>query len=411
MKLIRNTFKHIVDGAIYIESLFYVRGVAKQPVKQILILRKDGLGDCIIFYATLAKYRAYYDPSWAAITLVFPTYFKGLEPLLMPLIDEIIWFDHKAFGSSFSYRRRFLLDLKRRGYDMAIYPVFSREAIGDFMMQMTGAPVIVGFDGDDAVMSEYQKIKNNSLYSQLVCVPPDMTNELARDLYFAEQVTGTPPVDNTIFSTQNISFPTINVRLLPTTQYDDILRRPEFANIKNGATYAVVFPGAGAPYKIWPEERFASLVRFISEKGIIPVLAGGPRETGLVGRIKAKIGPLKTPLIDLSGQTELSTLAHILAGATFYFGSDTGILHLAVAVGTPTVALVGSGGIGRFFPYGDLNKNRIVCDTTKSYTISDNWKNIELLPKGLPHPSIAAITEADAQKEIEYILEHLNTKK
>ena len=35
-------------------------------------------------------------------------------------------------------------------------------------------------------------------------------------------------------------------------------------------------------------------------------------------------------------------------------------LHIAVAAGTPTVCLMGGGHFGRFFPYGDIDKNRIV---------------------------------------------------
>ena len=55
---------------------------------------------------------------------------------------------------------------------------------------------------------------------------------------------------------------------------------------------------------------------------------------------------------DLRGQTTLEELAQEIAQADLYLGVDTGPTHLALALGKPTVVVLGGGDYGRFFPYG-----------------------------------------------------------
>ena len=54
---------------------------------------------------------------------------------------------------------------------------------------------------------------------------------------------------------------------------------------------------------------------------------------------------------DLRGQTTLEELAQEIAQADLYLGVDTGPAHLALALGKPTVVVLGGGDYGRFFPY------------------------------------------------------------
>src|ERR1035437_9375435 len=107
---IRNKIRLLIDGIIYAESFFHRRKAPEfingRQKKRVLIMRKDGLGDCIVFYPTLRAYREYYAD--AEITLIFPSYFESLSPLLgKDLVDRVIWFSHKKFGSNFFYRRKF----------------------------------------------------------------------------------------------------------------------------------------------------------------------------------------------------------------------------------------------------------------------------------------------------------------
>lgn len=398
----KNLFRHLVDGLIYAESTFHKRRahdvVDGKPRRRVLIMRKDGLGDCIIFYPTLSAYRKYYSD--AEITLVFPTYFKTLEPLLgSDVVDNVLWFSHKEFGSNFFYRRRFLLELKRGGYDTFIYPVFTRETIGYFMMKMTGARERIGFEGYISEHGRKSEMRGTLPYTQLIRPPESMKSEIDRDAFFAEKVTG---------QKVSVAFPTIDINKLSATRADMILRKHALAK----GSYSVVFPGSGASYKIWPVEKFVRTIDHLTSKGVDVVVCGGEIDISLVKKIitLADQSLTKTPerarILDLSGENDLSTLAHILANAKFYFGSDTGILHLAVAVGIPTVAIVGVGSLNRFFPYGDPVINRAVYDKTRSHLATGKWVDIENLKPGEIHPSIRDISVDDVEKEIDYMLKY-----
>ena len=385
--MFKETLKSIVDSIILTEA-FFIRPEKKpgDEKKKVLILRKDGLGDCIVFYPTLKAYREYYKG--ADITLVFPKYFESLAPIVgKDLVNKVIWFDHKAFSGDFWYRRKFLLDLSRKGYDVAIYPVFSRESIGDKMIWMTCAKERIGFDGDPSVQGKEAKAKGNATYTRLIDPPPQMRLEIERDRYFAEQVTG---------MRCDIEFPTFDTKKLPCAKADSILSGCGVA----GKRFAVIFPGAGAPYRIWPAERWAKAIDHISAKGIAPLICGSDKDA----RLAQKISSLATSkAFDITGKTDLADLAHILTKASFYFGSDTGILHLAVAVKTPAAAIVGSGGLWRFFPYGDPETNLAIYDKSRPYG-SGVWTDAKELKPGQIHPSIAAIAVKEAECAIDRLI-------
>ncbi|MEI8327968.1 MAG: glycosyltransferase family 9 protein [Candidatus Taylorbacteria bacterium] len=387
-----------IDTLIYAESFFH----HKLPFskKRILIMRKDGLGDCIIFYPTLHAYREYYND--AEITLIFPTYFESLAPILgKDLVDRVIWFDHKKFGSSFLYRRKFLLDLKRDNYDVFIYPVYSRETIGFFMMQMTGARERIGFEGDISEHGKRSERRGTLAFTKLIRPPQGMDLEIDRDANFVEQITS---------NEVHIFFPSIDIDILPRKNAEDIISKYKLRDKK----YVVVFPGAGASYRIWPTDRFAQIVNYILSQNISVIICGSNNEIDLVQRITLSTKEQSAfkesqtnNLIDLSGKTDLATLAHILSGSQFYFGSDTGILHLAVAVKIPVVAIVGSGGLNRFFPYGDPHINRAVCDKSQKY-LTGRWVDVQTLKPGEIHPSIVNITTDQVKLEIDQLLKYLH---
>jgi glycolate oxidase len=73
--------------------------------------------------------------------------------------------------------------------------------------------------------------------------------------------------------------------------------------------------------------------------GLVVVLAPGPGEEALAREIA---GVMRTPAVVLADPpTSLAELAALLAGAALHLGNDTGPRHIAVALGTPTVVLIG----------------------------------------------------------------------
>ncbi len=125
------------------------------------------------------------------------------------------------------------------------------------------------------------------------------------------------------------------------------------AGVARGAPYAVIAPGAGWPGKQWPLDRWANVADELHLMGLSVVLAGTAAETDLCRRVRAV---MRSPCAVLAGQTSLDELAAVIAGARLWMGSDSGGLHLAAAVGTPTVSLFGPTSPAKWAPRGSRHR-------------------------------------------------------
>lgn len=113
--------------------------------------------------------------------------------------------------------------------------------------------------------------------------------------------------------------------------------------------FAVFHPGAAQKEKAWGEDRFAALARgLFQERGLHPVVSWGPGDEDRVQRLRAILPEASVPpLLDFAG------LARVSAAARLFVAGDTGPLHLADALGVPTVALFGPTDPARNGPYRD----------------------------------------------------------
>jgi heptosyltransferase-2/heptosyltransferase-3 len=112
-----------------------------------------------------------------------------------------------------------------------------------------------------------------------------------------------------------------------------------------------IHPGAGAPVKLWRKEGWARVADALVEGYRAKViLTGSASEEPLVQAIAERMA--SQPLV-AAGQTTLGQLAALMARCRLALGVDSGPLHLAVAVGTPTVHLYGPVDSRTFGPWGD----------------------------------------------------------
>jgi heptosyltransferase I len=116
-----------------------------------------------------------------------------------------------------------------------------------------------------------------------------------------------------------------------------------------GPTVAFVV-GTSKPAKEWPAERYAAAVDRLAEaRGARAVLVGGlgERESAVAAEVAARA---RRPVLDLRAW-DLRRVAYLLDRADVLVSPDTGPMHLSVALGTPTVALMGYTNPKRFGPY------------------------------------------------------------
>ena len=97
-------------------------------------------------------------------------------------------------------------------------------------------------------------------------------------------------------------------------------------------------PGAEyGPAKRWPTERFAALAARCVEAGASVWVLGTDAERGAAERILAA-----APAVDLTGKTSLLDAVDLLSAAAVAVVNDSGLMHVAAALGVPVVALFGS---------------------------------------------------------------------
>ncbi len=96
-------------------------------------------------------------------------------------------------------------------------------------------------------------------------------------------------------------------------------------------------------FKAWTDEANAELLRRLSRDGhrLVVTAAPDPREKSIIGRILAEAA---IPVTDLSGALSLREMAALSSRARLFVGVDSAPMHIAAAVGTPTVALFGPSG-------------------------------------------------------------------
>jgi predicted lipopolysaccharide heptosyltransferase III len=128
------------------------------------------------------------------------------------------------------------------------------------------------------------------------------------------------------------------------------LQLPQTAREKAGALrrawkisepYVVLHPGSARQEKLWEAERWAEVIeRFGRNNGVDLVLTSGASryEQTHIAAIKNKT---QQQIIDLSGKTDLLTLASLIGQARLVVTVDSAPMHLAAATGTPQVALFG----------------------------------------------------------------------
>lgn len=95
--------------------------------------------------------------------------------------------------------------------------------------------------------------------------------------------------------------------------------------------------GASQDYRRWPVDAFVRAGRVLcSQTGHVPVLLGTAGEAHLAEEFRAQA---EYPSLDLTGRTDLPTLAAVLSHVDLLLTNDTGTMHLAAGMGVPVAAI------------------------------------------------------------------------
>jgi ADP-heptose:LPS heptosyltransferase len=144
-----------------------------------------------------------------------------------------------------------------------------------------------------------------------------------------------------------------------------------------GAT--LVHPGAASPARRWPAERFAAVARAERRAGRSVVVTGGPAEVALAREVADRAALPKGAVH--AGRNGVLALGRLVAAAGRVVCGDTGVAHLATALGTPSVVLFGPTSPALWGPPAERPWHRAL------------WAGTSGDPHGrLPDPGLLAIT-------------------
>ncbi|HEY5178970.1 MAG TPA: glycosyltransferase family 9 protein [Dermatophilaceae bacterium] len=107
--------------------------------------------------------------------------------------------------------------------------------------------------------------------------------------------------------------------------------------------------GVHSELKEWPSERWCALIRLLEEDGYVVALSGGPADVPK-SAVLAKL--CSAQVADLAGQLNLAELTDVLNAAACVVSVNTGVMHMAAALGVPTVSLNGPTSERRWGPVG-----------------------------------------------------------
>lgn len=297
---------------------------------KILIVRLGSLGD--IIHTIPAQQRIRQHLAEAEIHwLTEPPYLPLLR--CVPGISRLWTADTKGWRRNFRSWRQFprlLSRLRREGFDVALD--FQGLVKSAFLARLSGAGKVVGLPADELRESaagwfytERKEYAGNHERSSRHVI--DINLQLASRLGCSGP--GSP--------------------LIPLQIPDEAQRYVHEQLDKLGVQRPVLFNlGAGWKTKLWPPERFARLFLALRDRHALPVIFSyGPGEESLLEDVKKTLAPLAPP----SFPTDMLELAALCRRALLFVGADTGPLHLAVALGTPTVAIMGATAPSRNGPY------------------------------------------------------------
>jgi heptosyltransferase I len=284
--------------------------------ERFLVVRLGSLGDIVHTFPAVAGLRE----SFPAAEIVWLTHPRWVElAACSHLVTEIWPVDSRNLASV----RRVIRKLRARKWDVAIdYQGLWKAA---FLPFFGGAPKRVGFSS--ATIREFGV---PILYTDSV---------VCRTTHIADQ--------NGELSLRAGAKQPVSRVSLQVAGADAARVRADLA--KEGLSrYVVLSPGGGWRAKCWPPERFGALSQKIrKEFGLPCVINYGPGEESLAAEVQAASGDAKP----ISYDGEMGTLRALLRDAQCIVGGDTGPLHLAVALGTPAVALFGPTDPMRNGPY------------------------------------------------------------
>ena len=371
-----------------VDAVVLLPAAAPDP-RRVLLVRLDNIGDFVLWLDAAKQIVEHYRAEGKHVTLLANAVWSQWAAE-MGLFDEVIGVEEQRFQRDLRYRLRIGRMVRRLGCGTAVQPAATRVlALGDSLVRLSGATVRVGPEGSFNRNAEHDRAVGNGWYTDLLPVDAGLHSEMRRNAAFVRALTRSPYA----------------AKVADLRKHLQMDLKPALSEEIAGRPYFVLFPGATFAGRLWPVERYLALANELAEKtGWIGVVSGGPSEAAQAARLCAGA---TFPLLNWVGRTRLTDLAAVLANAELLVANETSAVHIAAAVGVPSVCLLGGGHHGRFVPYDveehDGRPLPIAAEHLMECFHCD-WKCVYHPPKGAPVPCIEGVTTEVAWMAVQRVL-------
>ncbi len=328
--------------------------------KKILWVRLDAIGDNLLA-ASMLPY-VYEKFGNAAITAVCQEHIAELYRA-SPFVERVVGVDKMAMFLDTKYRNGILLDLRSRGFDLALDSTCSWEQLADFLVVGSLAKEKVAFRNSAAIPKNV-KSKRDGIFTALLEFSSIYEPEVEKYREFLAGIgINSPKLNATVWIPDEDEAFAANF-----FEENGLQREKTMALFAFGRSHLRTYASYGIALKdICAENEFS-------------VLAFG--DASAYGFNQNCINEIGTRSINLSGKTTLLQTAALMKKCRIAVGAETGLAHMACAVNIPNVVVLGGGHYGRFMPY--MPKTSVValpldcywCDWICKYEYSHCVVNI-----------------------------------
>lgn len=245
-----------------------------------------------------------------------------------PCIDEVIAYRKRKGPGALIEEMKLIKELRREKWDMAI--LFPNSFHSALTLFLAGIPLRMGYDRDQRgfLLTERLAAGKETLQKHQV----EYYLDLVRNLADSEEV-----------------FPLPIIHL----KEDKIRWAQEFLNenrVEERDVLIGISPGAAyGSAKRWFPERYAELIKRLSDCQVKTVLLGGAEEKSFLDCLEEEC---RRSVVDAIGKTDLIQLAALISKCRVLVTNDSGPMHIAAGVKTPVIALFGSSDPSQTGPLG-----------------------------------------------------------
>lgn len=189
-----------------------------------------------------------------------------------------------------------------------------------------------------------------------------------------------------------VSHPSLcQVLTVPSTTTEEGRRVLDMLHMPKDKPLVVIHPGSGSTRKCIESWRLAQVIEWLVERGAAPLLLEGPADQATVASMLSRL----TIVLPVVRGESITVVAGILSQAALYIGQDSGITHLAAAIGIPTIACFGPTSPRRWAPRGSnvtvLTGSDCACPTWPEINQCEQRSCLRISPESMIEAALASI--------------------